>query len=128
MVKHARKENTQNRYIDYKIENFLFLYIKVKTKSNMGAGSSAFNQRDITIDFPEEIMQEFLRIKQTYFLREDGTFQVDTTSLNCRAIPDALNYIHYYDYSDVKRYRIYTIVYDIITNCELNIIQKNTNK
>lgn len=85
-------------------------------KPKMGAGSSAFNQRDITIDFPEEIMREFCRIKKTYFQKEDGTFQVDTVALNCRAIPDALNYIHYYDYTDNKRIRIYNIVYDIITH------------
>jgi len=82
----------------------------------MGAGSSAFNQRDITIDFPEEIMCEFNRIKKKYFQRDDGSFQVDTISLNCKAIPDALNYIHYYDYMDMKRIRIYNMVYDIITH------------
>lgn len=84
----------------------------------MGAGSSAFNQRDINIDFPEEIMHEFSRIKKTYFQKEDGSFQVDTVDLNCRAIPDALNYIHYYEYTDNKRIRIYNIVYDIITTNE----------
>ena len=81
----------------------------------MGTGSSAFNRNDICIDFPEEIMSEFTNIRNKYFLKEDGSFQIDIVLLNCKAIPDALNLIHYYEYSFEKRNRIYNIVYDIIT-------------
>jgi hypothetical protein len=81
----------------------------------MGTGSSAFNYNDIIIDFPEEMLREFTAIKNKYFLKEDGTFQVDLTLLNCKAMPDALNYIHYYDYSFEKRNRIHNVIYDIIT-------------
>ena len=82
----------------------------------MGTGSSAFNRNDICIDFPEEIMREFTNIRNKYFLKkEDGSYSIDVVVLNCKAMPDALNMIHYYDYSFEKRNRIYNIVYDIIT-------------
>jgi hypothetical protein len=82
----------------------------------MGTGSSAFNRNDICIDFPEEILREFTNIKNKYFLKEDGSFEIDIVVLNCKAMPDALNFIHYYDYPVDKRTRIHNVVYDIITN------------
>lgn len=81
----------------------------------MGTGSSAFNRNDICIDFPDEIMREFMNIRNKYFLQDDGSFHIDIVSLNCKALPDAFNLIHYYDYPFEKRNRIHNVVYDIIT-------------
>lgn len=82
----------------------------------MGAGSSAFNRRDIKIIFSDEIISEFNNIQKIYFMKENGSFHIDTTILNCKAIPDALNYINYYNYSSEIRIRLYNLVYKIITN------------
>jgi hypothetical protein len=87
----------------------------------MGTGSSAFNCNDINIDFPEDILREFSNIKNKYFVKEDGSFYIDIVTLNCKAMPDALNYIHYYDYPFERRNRIHNIVYDIITNKQTEI-------
>ena len=74
------------------------------------------NRNDIRIDFPEDILREFSKIKNKYFVKEDGSFHMDTILLNCKAMPDALNFIHFYEYPFEKRNRIHNIVYDIITN------------
>jgi hypothetical protein len=82
----------------------------------MGAGSGSFNRHYISITFSDDILNEFTNIKNKYFLKEDGSFYIDLTILNCKAMPDALNYINYYNYSTEKKIQIYNIVYSMITN------------
>lgn len=84
----------------------------------MGAGSCAFNQKDILIDFPEEIIIEFKKIKEKYFIRENGIFYMDRTVLNCKAMPDALNLIEYFNfnYSPEKKLRLFQVISDYISN------------
>lgn len=82
----------------------------------MGAGSGAFNKKDILIDFPEEIITEFKKIKEKYFIRENDIFYIDRTALNCFAMPDALNLIEYFKYSPEKKLRLFQVVSDYISN------------
>jgi hypothetical protein len=82
----------------------------------MGAGSGAFNQKDILIDFPEEIIIEFKKIKEKYFIKENGIFYMDRTVLNCKAMPDALNLIEYFNYSPEKKLRLFQVISDYISD------------